>query len=90
MTTSKNAPWQNWGRTVRARPESVVVPSSVDDVCEVVRAAAASSRRVKAVGAGHSFTAIAGGYTESRAEKLATDWSADADIIGFEIRPQQA
>lgn len=59
MTTSKNAPWQNWGRTVRARPESVVVPSSVDDVCEVVRAAAASSRRVKAVGAGHSFTAIA-------------------------------
>jgi len=38
----------------------------------------------------HSFTAVAGGYTESRAEELATDWSADADIIGFEIRPQQA
>jgi len=38
----------------------------------------------------HSFTAIGGGYTEGCAEALARDWSADAHVTGFEIRPQQA
>lgn len=51
--------WRNWGRTVRAHPRTVVTPSSVDEVREVVRMAAAAGRRIKAVGAGHSFTSIA-------------------------------
>ncbi|WP_336645027.1 D-arabinono-1,4-lactone oxidase [Microbacterium sp. USHLN186] len=51
--------WQNWGRTVRVRPREVVAPASVDEVCEIVSRAAAAGRRVKAIGAGHSFTAIA-------------------------------
>ncbi|MFA5606893.1 MAG: D-arabinono-1,4-lactone oxidase [Leucobacter sp.] len=51
--------WRNWGRTVRARPTSVVAPCSVAEVQRIVRAAVETGRRVKPVGAGHSFTAIA-------------------------------
>lgn len=58
-STSTRSTWQNWGRTVRAHPREVVFPTSVEEVCEIVGGAARSGRRVKAVGAGHSFTAIA-------------------------------
>ncbi|MGJ0203492.1 D-arabinono-1,4-lactone oxidase [Leucobacter sp. gxy201] len=51
--------WRNWGRTVEARPLSVVAPASADEVSTLVRIAAAAGHRVKAVGAGHSFTGIA-------------------------------
>lgn len=37
-----------------------------------------------------SFNAIVGGYNEACAEALASTWTADEDIAGFEIRPQQA
>ena len=40
-------------------PNLIVAPTSAEEVCEVVRVAAAEGRRVKPVGAGHSFTAIA-------------------------------
>jgi FAD-linked oxidoreductase len=51
--------WQNWGRSVRVRPQSVARPVSVDEVVQVVRDAAARGVTVKAVGSGHSFTGIA-------------------------------
>lgn len=54
-----NETWHNWGRTVEARPLRVARPRSVEEVVAVVRAAAERGMRVKAVGAGHSFTAIA-------------------------------
>lgn len=57
--TRETTVWQNWGRTVRAHPSRVSTPASAAEVCEVVRTASAAGRRVKAVGAGHSFTAIA-------------------------------
>lgn len=58
-TSAATTTWQNWGRTVRAYPVRMVSPGSVDDVCAVVRSAAAEGRRVKVVGAGHSFSPIA-------------------------------
>lgn len=58
-TSAATTTWQNWGRTVRAYPVRMVFPGSVDDVCAVVRSAAAEGRRVKVVGAGHSFSPIA-------------------------------
>lgn len=58
MTTS-TAVWQNWGRTLSVQPTRVVSPKSVDEVAAVVRAAASRGIAVKAVGAGHSFSAIA-------------------------------
>ena len=36
------------------------------------------------------FGAIAHGYSEDRAERLAARLSSDPHITGFEIRPQQA
>jgi L-gulono-1,4-lactone dehydrogenase len=51
--------WRNWGRSERVAPEYTAVASSVDDVIETVSAARTRGLTVKAVGAGHSFTAIA-------------------------------
>jgi FAD-linked oxidoreductase len=53
------APWQNWGRSVRATPAHLALPRSIDEVVEVVGIARDAGSTVKAVGAGHSFTAIA-------------------------------
>lgn len=60
-TTSQHtaARWTNWGRCASAEPADVVRPRSTAEVAEVVRSAAARGQRVKAVGAGHSFTSIA-------------------------------
>lgn len=51
--------WENWGRSARARPQTVEFPDSTEAVQRAVRAAARKGRRLKAVGAGHSFTGIA-------------------------------
>ncbi|MET1038142.1 MAG: D-arabinono-1,4-lactone oxidase [Aeromicrobium sp.] len=51
--------WTNWGRSVESRPVRVAHPASTADVVAIVREAVAAGLPVKAVGAGHSFTAIA-------------------------------
>jgi L-gulonolactone oxidase len=51
--------WQNWAGTERADPVRIVRPGSADELAAAVSAAAAEGLRVKAVGAGHSFTGIA-------------------------------
>ncbi|MEU4129781.1 D-arabinono-1,4-lactone oxidase [Streptomyces wuyuanensis] len=57
-TTTRNA-WRNWAGTVAARPVREVAPASAGELAEAVRGAAEDGLRVKTVGAGHSFTAIA-------------------------------
>lgn len=52
-------PWRNWARSERSRPEFVATATSIDDVVETVSFARETGSTVKAVGAGHSFTAIA-------------------------------
>lgn len=47
--------WQNWARTQECRPERVFYPRTVEDVQAIVRAAAASGRRVGIAGRGHSM-----------------------------------
>ena len=51
--------WTNWAGNQTAEPTAVVHPSGTDEIAQAVKAAAASGRRVKAVGSGHSFTAVA-------------------------------
>jgi L-gulono-1,4-lactone dehydrogenase len=51
--------WQNWGRSERTRPQFFARANHVDDVVEVLAFARERGLRVKTVGAGHSFTAIA-------------------------------
>ncbi len=50
---------RNWGRNQSWSPAEVVRPGSTSEVADVVAAAAAAGRRVKAIGGGHSFTAAA-------------------------------
>ncbi|MGH3488201.1 MAG: D-arabinono-1,4-lactone oxidase [Actinopolymorphaceae bacterium] len=51
--------WQNWAGTVTSRPQRVCTPRDVGEVAALVAAAHRDGRRVKAVGAGHSFSPIA-------------------------------
>ncbi|MCD9196705.1 D-arabinono-1,4-lactone oxidase [Aeromicrobium wangtongii] len=51
--------WQNWGRSAEAHPVRIAHPASTAEVAAVVRDAVAAGQQVKAVGASHSFTAIA-------------------------------
>lgn len=53
-----HAMWRNWAENQSMSPVAVEHPSSVDEVVQVVKAAAAAGRRVKAIGSGHSFTSI--------------------------------
>ncbi|WP_026251993.1 D-arabinono-1,4-lactone oxidase [Streptomyces sp. PsTaAH-124] len=56
---AKNGMWRNWGGNVRSRPAREVTPASVAELAAAVRRAAEDGLPVKAVGTGHSFTAIA-------------------------------
>ena len=51
--------WTNWAGNQRVDGITVEYPRSVEDVQTVVRRAAERGKKVKAVGSGHSFTAIA-------------------------------
>ena len=51
--------WTNWAGNQRCVPHAVERPRTEAELVAVVERAAASGRRVKAVGAGHSFTDIA-------------------------------
>ncbi|MFJ1706202.1 D-arabinono-1,4-lactone oxidase [Kitasatospora sp. NPDC088346] len=57
--STATAGWRNWAGNQSARPSRVVAPASAQELGEVVRRAAEDGRTVKAVGSGHSFTAIA-------------------------------
>ncbi len=51
--------WTNWAGNQQAVATEVLTPGTVDEVAAQVKEASGSGRRVKAVGSGHSFTAIA-------------------------------
>ncbi|GAA5021254.1 D-arabinono-1,4-lactone oxidase [Terrabacter aeriphilus] len=51
--------WSNWAGTESSRLARVATPRSEAEVVEEVRRAAARGLRVKAIGAGHSFTGVA-------------------------------
>ncbi|TYB68434.1 FAD-binding protein [Nonomuraea sp. PA05] len=49
----------NWARNQSGTPAEVRTPSRVEDVVRAVRDAAATGRRVRMAGTGHSFTGVA-------------------------------
>jgi L-gulono-1,4-lactone dehydrogenase len=53
------ATWSNWARNQTCAPAEIAHPGSEAELADLVKQAAAAGRRVKAVGAGHSFTSIA-------------------------------
>lgn len=52
-------PWTNWARTVSATPARTAAPRDEAELAQVVAATADDGLRVRAVGAGHSFTPAA-------------------------------
>ncbi|MDR7312818.1 L-gulonolactone oxidase [Nocardioides luteus] len=52
------AEWQNWAGNQRNDAVEVLVPRDEEELAAVVVAATEGGRRVKPIGAGHSFTAI--------------------------------
>jgi FAD/FMN-containing dehydrogenase len=60
MSSSRaNRDFVNWAGTVRTTPTAWREPATHDEVCAVVRDAARARQRVRVVGAGHSWSAIA-------------------------------
>ncbi|MFB2597674.1 D-arabinono-1,4-lactone oxidase [Herbiconiux sp. P17] len=57
--TALNGVWRNWARTESVKPVRVERPVGIGAVQRAVRGAARAGLRIKAVGAGHSFTGIA-------------------------------
>ena len=51
--------WKNWAGNQRATPKAFHVPASESELVAIVKFAHAAKRRVKVVGSGHSFTAVA-------------------------------
>lgn len=58
VTTSTSA-WANWAGTATTRPRDVAEPRGVDELADLIHRTRARDGRIKAVGSGHSFTAIA-------------------------------
>lgn len=52
-------PWSNWGRAESVRPKFYCRPTSIEGVVAAVRFARERGLPIKAIGASHSFTAIA-------------------------------
>lgn len=77
MTESRG--WSNWAGNQRCAPLAVARPRDIDELVAAVREAARQGRRVKAVGAGHSFTAIAlSGGVQLHLDELSGVVEADA------------
>ncbi|MCM0641189.1 D-arabinono-1,4-lactone oxidase [Cellulomonas wangsupingiae] len=51
--------WRNWARTQHAAPQRVAQPRDLGELVQEVASASATGRRLRAVGAGHSFTGAA-------------------------------
>jgi L-gulono-1,4-lactone dehydrogenase len=58
-TAAAGGAWQNWAGTARATPARWCQPRTEAEISAAVKDAAAAGLRVRALGSGHSFTAIA-------------------------------
>lgn len=57
--TAAGGVWRNWGRSQKVKPARVERPRSAGAVQRAVSAALSNGLRIKAIGAGHSFSGIA-------------------------------
>ena len=59
MSMKGRASWTNWSGTQACAPTAILTPSTEAELVRIVVDVANAGQRVKCVGAGHSFTAIA-------------------------------
>lgn len=50
--------WSNWARTVECTVEGILYPKSEKEVLEIIKTAKANNKRIRVVGAGHSFSPL--------------------------------
>lgn len=50
--------WKNWAHTSESNPERILYPTSIGEVCEIVKSALEQNKSIRVVGAGHSFTQL--------------------------------
>jgi L-gulonolactone oxidase len=75
---SRNASWSNWAGNQRIEQASLYMPKTEDELQQIVSYARANNMRIKAVGSGHSFTAIA------LAEEIIIDLSNYDEIVAID------
>lgn len=77
--------WTNWAGTAVASPAEITTVRDAAHVAEVVRGCARDGRRVKAIGSGHSFTAI--GVTDGmQLQMSAMNRVLDIDHVSRRVR----
>jgi len=81
--TATPAAWQNWARNEQTTAAAVLQPADLVDLASDIRALAEAGRRVKAVGSGHSFTAIA------RADDVLIDLSRMSGVVAVDRAAKQ-
>jgi len=58
--SSPDGVWQNWGRTIEAKPQCIFYPRTVCEVQQVVYKANQDGKRLKVVGTSHSWSPMFG------------------------------
>ncbi|HSE40715.1 MAG TPA: D-arabinono-1,4-lactone oxidase [Acidobacteriota bacterium] len=55
---TSNFTFRNWGQTITCKPESYCQPDTENDVVQIVQQAIVNNKRVRVVGAGHSWAPL--------------------------------
>jgi FAD-linked oxidoreductase len=71
---------QNWSQTFRSTPEKVLYPSSIEEVVHIIQEANKEKKKVRVIGAGHSFTKLA----ESKEWLISLDYLSGIESINEE------
>lgn len=58
MSTKQSGHWHNWSSSVKSAPRDIVKPASLETLAQLIGRYAKEGRRVRVVGAGHSFTPL--------------------------------
>ena len=71
IKTIQGKRWRNWSQTCESIPEKILYPSSIEEVVSIVKEASKQEKRIRVVGAGHSFTSLV----------KTNDWLISLDLL---------
>ncbi len=71
IKTVQGRSWTNWSQTFHCQPQQILYPATIEEVCTLVNEAAANQKKIRIVGAGHSFTNLV----------QTNDWLVSLDLL---------
>lgn len=71
IKTEEGKQWKNWSETVINRPEKIMYPSSIEEVVQIVKEARKYKKKIRVIGAGHSFSSLV----------KTDDWLVSLDLL---------